>query len=120
MHLKACRRVALWLAVLPAACAGTVTEGYYGAVTPQAGVCDAAHAASLTIRQDHVRFAPTQGVLVLAGSIAPDGEINASLTLPDVNRKPTQYRLKARLAGDEITGSYVTPRCTSAISLKHS
>ncbi len=119
MHSKT-RRVALWLAVLPAACAGTRTESYFGAVTPQAGVCDAAHAAALTIRQDHVRFAPTQGVLVLSGSIAANGEINASLTIPDANRKPTSYRLNARLAGDDITGTYVTPRCKSTISLKHS
>lgn len=117
---KARLRISLWLAVLPGACAGTRNTGYFGTVTPQAGVCDPAHAASLTIRRDQVRFAPTQGVLVLSGSIATDGAIKAALTIQDANRKPTQYRLTARLADDEITGSYVTPRCTSTISLKHS
>lgn len=113
-------RIMLWLAVLPGACAGTLTESYFGTVTPQTGVCDPAHTASLTIRQGKVRFAPTQGVLVLPGSIATDGAITATLTIPDVNRKPTQYRLAARLVGDEISGFYITPRCTSAITLKHS
>ncbi len=120
MHSQKARlRIALWLAVLPTACAGTRTEGYFGNVTPQSGVCDPPNAASLTIRRDQVRFAPTQGVLVLSGSIAADGAITATLTIPDVNRKPTQYRLAAHLAGDDITGSYITPRCTSTISLKH-
>ncbi len=119
MHLQPRLRIALCLAVPLGACAGTRTESYFGKVTPGVGVCDPAQAASLTIRRDQVRFAPTQGVLVLSGNMAANGAITASLTVPDMNRKPTQYKLLARLAGDEITGSYVTPRCTSTINLKH-
>ena len=113
------RRLAMCLAVLLSACAGTRTESYFGDVTPQSGVCDPSHGASLTIRRDQVRFAPTQGVLVLSGSIAKDGMITATLTVLDMNRKPVQYRVAAHLAGDEVIGSYVTPRCTSSISLRH-
>ena len=120
MHSQPRLRLALCLAVPLSACADTRTESYFGNVTPQAGVCDAAQAASLTIRRDQVRFAPTQGVLVLSGKLAKDGAITATLTVADMNRKPRQYELNARLAGDAITGSYVTPRCTSTISLKHS
>ena len=108
------------LIVLLGGCAGTRVDAYFGAAIPQAGVCDPSQAASLTIRQNQVRFAPTQGVLVLSGSIAPDGAIKAVLTIPDANRKPTQYRLEARLTGSDVIGSYITPRCTSVISLKRS
>ena len=121
MHLQ---RTGLWkaflLTVLLSSCAGTRMDAYFGTTIPQTGVCDPPQAASLTIRREQVRFAPTQGVLVLSGSIAPDGAIKAVLTIPDINRKPTLYRLEAHLTGNDITGSYITPRCTSMVSLKHS
>lgn len=107
------------LALCLAACVGgpTRTDIYFGEVKPKSGTCDAPRPASLTVRGDKVQFAPTQGALLLNGTVASGGAITASLTLLDMNKKPARYTLSAQRAGDSIDGTYMTPRCRSTISL---
>ncbi len=119
-HARLPRHAVLLLTLLPAACATMPlrTDTYYGSLTPRAGTCETPRPASLTVRGDKVQFAPTQGTVLLTGSLAADGTIAASLQLIDMNRKPARYTLAGHLAGDSIDGVYVTPRCRATISLR--
>ncbi len=114
------RHAILLAALLPAACVNAPlrTDSYYGRITPVGGTCDAPRPASLTIRGDKAQFAPTEGTVLLAGTIKPDGTLDAALTLTDMNHKPARYTLAAHRAGDSITGTYTTPRCRAAVSLQ--
>jgi hypothetical protein len=113
----------LTLAVLLGGCAAPLTAEtrYAGAVTPSGGICltDANRPphGTLTVKGEHVAFAPDDGTLVIPGRIEADGGIFAQRDTPGANHKPFVMRLQARRQGDSITGTFTTPRCTSNVSL---
>lgn len=113
------RNAALLLpALLTAGCAlETQDVTYTGTSTPVAGTCAPPSRATLTIRHDAVLFAPSSGVLTLAGHASPAGAITAQATRPDMDHRPYALSLSATLVGERITGSYRTPACTYAVSL---
>ncbi len=93
---------------------------FAGPVTPLAGTCDPATRGTLTLRHRAVQFAPSSGVLVLAGTVASDGSLAASLKQSGIDKASYQLQLQARLTGETVVGEYRTPRCRYAVRLSKS
>ena len=100
-----------------AACGGNEPVTYAGDLTPVSGVCEPPGRAVLVKRGKYVDFTPSQGVLILHGQIAPDGQVAAGAQTLSADRKPYHLTLAARLDGPNIGGTYVTPRCRYAVKL---
>ena len=106
------------LAVL-AGCAGVLpgsTVRYTGHIVPE-GTCGAESPATLVVRGGRFDFTPTDGVLLIAGTVAEDGTVAGQLITPGVDRKPFAMKLAAKIVGAEVTGSYITPRCRFTVAL---
>ena len=84
---------------------------------PAAPGCEAGR-ASLTGTRGTILFTPNEGTLTLRGAAAPDGAIAAAYTTTGADKKPFVMRLSARLDGDRIAGTYTTPRCSYAVTLR--
>ena len=108
--------------VLPimTACSDSQPVTFAGDLTPLAGVCEPAGRAVLVKRGKYVDFTPSQGVLILHGQIAPDGQVKAQAQTVSADRKPYPLTLAAKRDGSEIGGTYVTPRCRYAVKLSES
>ena len=102
--------VTVGVSLLLAACGGQPVT-YTGGLVPIAGTCDPAGSAVLTTRGHYVQFTPRQGVLILPGQADPGGVVTAALDTPGADRKPYHLAFHGKLAGDDIAGEYVTPRC---------
>ena len=116
MHKLSLISQATILALL-AACAADAPVTYAGTLTPQSGACDPTSRAVLIKRGRDLQFTPSQGVLILSGQVTPSGGIAAALSTPGADHKPYQLKLAATLAGDTITGAYLTPRCRYKVQL---
>ncbi len=110
-------RQSLLLTLPLAACAGDPLITYTGTLTPTAGTCDATNRATLQRHGANLQFTPQDGVLVLDGTVSPAGAINASTTSTSMDRKPYHLTFTGQVAGNAITGAYVTPRCRYAVKL---
>jgi hypothetical protein len=100
-----------------AACGISAPElRYIGSVTPT-GPCGEASRGTLTAKGKSFAFTPSDGVILMRGDIAADGTAHAQLTTQGADKKPFMTTLSARISGDQIDGSYVTPRCAFTISL---
>jgi hypothetical protein len=83
--------------------------------------------ATLVLAADHFSFAPSDGALVVSGSVAPDGSFAGSLvTNPPGHDRQGRASTEAftltvtgRLAGEVASGTYVTPRCRTEFRLSH-
>jgi hypothetical protein len=81
--------------------------------------------ATLVQAVDRFSFAPSDGALVVSGSVTPDGSFTGSLvTSPpghDRQGRPgtETFSLTAtgRIEGDVASGTYATPRCRTAFHL---
>jgi hypothetical protein len=93
----------LCLALAPLATCSTMAHSanYAGELRPVAGTCDPASQAVLTLRGTAIVFAPAA----------------AQLTLSDANKHPYRLAFQATLAGNDIIGTYSTPRCRYAVKL---
>ncbi len=92
---------------------------YTGSVTPT-GACGEASRGTLTAQGKSFAFTPSDGVILMRGDIAPDGTAQARLTTTGADKKPFVMTLSAKISGDQIDGSYVTPRCVFTVSLTRS
>jgi hypothetical protein len=101
-------------------CAGEDRMTYGGDLTPTSGSCEPTGRAMLTRHGRYVQFTPREGVLILDGQIAPDGQVTASLDTHGADRKPYHLTLRAQLTANQVTGTYTTPRCRYAVSLSAS
>jgi hypothetical protein len=83
--------------------------------------------ATLVRVGDHFSFAPSDGVLIISGTVAPDGSFSGSL-ITAASRHDEQHRssteappftlsVTGRLEDDAATGTYLTPRCSAAFRL---
>jgi hypothetical protein len=118
LSYKARRRAApLLAATLMSACANGPPGTFTGSLTPLAGTCDATNRATLTRHHDTVLFTPQDGVLILEGTVAPGGAINASVQTTGMDRKPYRVLFSGTLTNDTITGTYVTTRCRYGVAL---
>ncbi len=144
-------RAAAW--VCGAACAAVLAgcgtalsreARYTGDLTPQ-GACGTVGHGTLTVIGQQVAFTPTDGVLLLRGTLAPDGTAHAELTTAGAGHggdalsgapaaapkagdakagepkagghKPFVMTLTAKVAEETVAGSYATPRCTFTVAL---
>ncbi len=110
---------ALAILLLPIGCASVLPDAdvrYTGRIVPEAA-CGAEAPATLVVRHGRFIFTPTDGVLMIAGDVAADGSLAGQLTMPGVDRKPFTMAVRARISGQEISGSYATPRCRFRVAL---
>jgi len=105
------------LALLPLAACAAATQNYAGDVRPIAGTCDPAGQAVLTISNKSIIFAPASGTLFLRGELSGDSA-SASLTVTDPNKQPYRLTFQGTLEGKTIAGTYTTPRCRYAATLR--
>jgi hypothetical protein len=83
--------------------------------------------ASLVRVADHFSFAPSDGALVVSGTVAPDGSFNGALVTnparhdqpghPGTAAPPFTLTVTGRLDDEAASGTYVTPRCSTAFRL---
>lgn len=99
-------------------CAAVPRVTYTGTLTPLSGTCDPASPATLIQTDATVQFTPQNGVLYLDGTISPDGAVHASAETPGMDRKPYRLVLTAQRQADRIAGTYTTPRCRYAVTLR--
>lgn len=64
-----------------------------------------------------VTFAPDEGAWLLRGAIAQDGAIDAERITTGANKQAYETRFVGKLAGNTITGTYKTPKCTFDVKL---
>ncbi len=113
-------RLAARSAALAAAVAGCATTGqtYAGKLEPEAGVCNSASRATLHRQGAIVQFTPQDGVLTLDGTVSAEGRVVAAQQTVGLDRKPYRLSFAGQLAGNDITGMYVTPRCRYRVILR--
>ena len=104
-----------WVLVVSAmaACGGGFPSRemrYTGTVMPD-GACGVASRGTLTTVGGRFTFAPSDGVLLLSGTVGASGELAAALATPGVDRKPFLMRFDGALTAGQVTGRYLTPRC---------
>jgi hypothetical protein len=90
---------------------------YVGQVSPAAGTCDPPSRGTLTMYDGNVQFAPTSGVLVLAGTAPKNGEVAASLALADADKRPYRLTLSGQVNGTFLDGEYKTKSCKYTVHL---
>ena len=81
--------------------------------------------ATLVRAADRFSFAPSDGALVVSGSLAPDGSFAGSLVTNPPGRDRQGHAgteaftltVTGRIEGDAASGTYVTPRCHIAFRL---
>jgi hypothetical protein len=83
--------------------------------------------ATLVRQADRFSFAPTDGTLVISGTVAPDGSFTGALvTNPSRHdqegrtgtaAQPFTLTVAGHLDDGAATGTYVTPRCRAAFRL---
>ena len=118
-------RIALLL-ILLAGCTGPESVGgsydlrWVGTLTPEAGRCEASDQATMTMRtaDRSVTFAPTDGVLVLHGAVAPGGAVSASFAAMGEAHKPFPLRFTGTLTKQGVSGTYITPICRARVALQ--
>ena len=76
--------------------------------------CGETTAATLTRTADAVSFAPSDGVLVLRGTVAADGAFTARLNTQPPGKPPFLLTATGQVDAESATVSYVTPRCPQA------
>lgn len=110
---------AVGLSCILAGCSSSGQAFYIGTLKPQAGTCDPPGSATLEIRNDAILFVPTDGTVILHGSVSTGGALHAEATLPGMDHKPYQLVFSAPSAQiGTVEGQYVTPRCTYVITLR--
>lgn len=92
---------------------------WVGTVAPEAGRCPPSSQGTMTakIRDRSVTFTPNDGVLVLHGSVGPDGAVHAEFDAQSADHRPFPLRLDAKLSEAGVTGTYSSPICHSHVEL---
>jgi len=98
--------------LLLAGCSTALSEQtrYHGTLTG----CGAPIPASLVRDGATFAFAPGDGVLVIKGTVAPDGSVSGALNIQPPGKPPFALTIRGRLdpAGAEL--SYASPRCQAS------
>jgi len=98
----------------------TYDHRWVGTVIAQDGsLCGPPTRGVMTLRDSDrlIFFLPNDGALVLRGSLAADGTIQAVRDAPGVDHKPFTMLLIAQLTRNGVIGTYTTPRCRWSVSL---
>ena len=85
--------------------------------------------ATLVRVGDHFSFAPTDGALVVSGTVTPDGDFAGSLHAnppvreqqhrPNTEAPSFSVSVAGHMDGEVASGAYVTPRCRTIFRLPH-
>jgi hypothetical protein len=90
--------------------------------------CGPETSATLVAAGDHFVFAPSDGVLIIDGSVAPDRTLAGSLTTnptgekdqaktQSTRRTPMVISIEGKLDDEAFHGTYATPTCRVPIAL---
>lgn len=121
------RRAVAGMAMLLLAGCGAPTDGrYVGQLVgdPPAPCPDSR--AVLLLRGTEARFVPDEGIIVLDGTVAPDGTIATAAERGSSRggggrsaAPPVPFRLvfNGRIEGGKVMGVYGTPRCRGHVEL---
>ena len=115
----------LWCALIISACASNqvgLQGRWIGTVKPVSGTCDPASQAVLTIeigetKPHAVVFAPTGGVLALRGNSDGESQVTADLHTTGINHQLYTLEFNGIKTGELITGTYISQRCRSEVTL---
>ena len=90
---------------------------WVGPLTPVAGTCDPAATAVLLVSPKSATFSPDNGILLLRGHADAPNHVTADLRTTGMNHQPYVVSFEGTLQGGRITGTYLTPRCRSSVTL---
>lgn len=90
---------------------------WVGPVTPVAGTCDPAANAVLLVSPKSATFSPDNGILLLRGHVDALDHVTADLRTLGMNHQPYVLSFEGTMLGDQITGTYLTPRCRASVTL---
>ncbi len=112
------RRILRLLLTAPVAgCAGGTDTRWVGPVTPDAPNCHASRGV-LVAHGDSFLFAPSEGVVVLRGSISADGTLHGRFESEGQDHQMVTFRFDGRLAGRQISGVLTQPGCRATVVLQ--
>ncbi len=89
---------------------------YNGPVAPD-GACGTASQGTLSVRGNEFVFLPSDGVILIRGTVGADGAVAGTFTTTGADHKPYVMSFSGNIGGDHVTGRYVTPRCAFSVSL---
>lgn len=69
-------------------------------------------------RDRSITFAPSNGVLVLHGTVASDGSVHAALNSIGAEHHPFPLVFEGKLEDAGISGTYTTPICRAHVELQ--
>ena len=95
---------------------------WVGTVSPVDGThCAKATHGTLTFREKdrQVTFAPSDGVVVLPGTLDKDGKVTASAEFKGENKQPAKFTLEGEFLGGSFIGLYTTPACRWHVELNN-
>jgi hypothetical protein len=91
--------------------------------------CTVGPSAQVTLVRaaDRFSFAPSDGALVVSGNVAPDGSFAGSLVTNSPGRDRQGHAgteaftltVTGHIEGEVASGTYGTPRCSTAFRLSH-
>lgn len=90
---------------------------WVGPVTPVAGTCDPAANGVLLVSPKSATFSPDNGILLLRGHADALDHVTADLRTIGMNHQPYVLSFEGTMRGDQITGTYLTPRCRASVTL---
>jgi hypothetical protein len=103
-------------ALLPLIGCGEVFTGYGTRYTGALSGCGLP-AATLSLKAGQFSFTPGDGALMIAGTVAPDGSFAGTLNTQPAGKPPFELHVSGRIAADQASVDYVTPRCRAAGNL---
>lgn len=112
------RAVAAGAVLLVGACeVKSQHEQRYTGLTVPNGACGTTSSATLTIARNRFAFAPSDGTLIITGTIGENSLLQGDLATTGADHKPFVMHLSAKLDGEAVSGTYTTPRCTFTVAL---
>ena len=84
-------------------------SGRVGDPCPGTALLDARHGEAVFVRDD--------GAQVLRGTATPDGQVSTRAETPGMNKKGFVQTFTGQIKGDEVTGTYASPRCTAPVTM---
>ncbi len=73
--------------------------------------------ALLDARRGEAVFVRDDGAQVLRGTATPEGQVSTRVETPGVEKKGFIQTFIGQIKGDEVTGTYTSPRCTAPVTM---
>jgi hypothetical protein len=108
---------AMALGLVLAGCAGPTDGRWVGPVMADGPGCPSSRGV-LEARDGRFVFAPSEGVVVLRGTVSPSGDMHGVFETEGSNHQPVRYRFDGRLAEHRVEGVLDQPGCRSRVALQ--